>query len=137
LNQVFIDSIGLHRHCSEQQTSTAKYILEILNLSHLSDQSFLRISSGEQRRLLFARALVKNPPLLILDEPFHGLDINNKELCHNLVELYCSQPYKTLIYVTHRKEEIPLCVNRIMELGETKIDIKSKMSDIDKIEQKK
>jgi molybdate transport system ATP-binding protein len=101
----------------EEQTNVALYLLDLLGLKQLASQSFIRISSGEQRRLLLARALVKNPPLLILDEPFHGLDEVNKRLCLNLVESYCAQPGKTLIYVTHHEEEIPKSVNNTFKLG--------------------
>jgi molybdate transport system ATP-binding protein len=66
---------------------------------------------------LFARALVKNPALLILDEPFHGLDKGKKHLCRQVVEQYASQPNKTLIYVTHQRKEIPDCVSYFMELA--------------------
>lgn len=112
----FFDSIGLHHNSSEEQTAIAHYLLKILNLTHLTDKSFLKVSSGEQRRLLLARALVKNPPLLILDEPFHGMDDSNKRLCLGVVESYCAQPFKTLIYVTHHEDEIPTSVKNIFRL---------------------
>ncbi|MBB3188419.1 ATP-binding cassette domain-containing protein [Microbacter margulisiae] len=113
----FFDSIGLYRKCSEQQMQQAEQWLKLLESEHLKDRMFLKISSGEQRLVLFARALVKNPALLILDEPFHGLDDRKKALCRHIVETYASQPDKTLIYVTHHREEIPDCVGRYMELG--------------------
>ena len=112
----FFDSVGLYRKCTSAQTRVAEQMLELLQCAHLSNRPFLKISSGEQRLVLFARSLVKNPDLLILDEPFHGLDAQKKQLCRRVVESYCSQPDKSLIYVTHRREEIPQCVNRFMEL---------------------
>lgn len=115
----FFDSIGLFRKCNAQQLHLAEKLLDIIRVSRLKNRSFLTVSSGEQRLILFARAIIKNPELLILDEPFHGLDKYNKRLCTAIVESFARQTGKSLIYVTHRKEEIPDCVNRYMILKPT------------------
>ncbi|WP_019538148.1 ATP-binding cassette domain-containing protein [Proteiniphilum acetatigenes] len=112
----FFDSIGLFRKCNAQQALLAEKLLEILHISHLKNRPFLKVSSGEQRLLFFARAIIKNPELLILDEPFHGLDDYNKERCTSIVGSFAHQPGKSLIYVTHRKEEIPDCIDHCMRL---------------------
>ncbi len=106
----FFDSVGLYRKCTEEQLSIARYLFKVFGMEDLMERPFLKVSSGEQRIILFARALIKNPDLLILDEPFHGLDKEHKEFCAGIIESYCSQPDKSLIYVTHRQEEIPACV---------------------------
>jgi molybdate transport system ATP-binding protein len=61
--------------------------------------------------------LDKNLDLLILDEPFLGLDAGKKRLCRHMVEQYASQPDQSLIYDTHQRDEIPACVQHFMKLG--------------------
>ena len=65
---------------------------------------------------LLARALVKNPPLLILDEPCQGLDEQQVKDFVALVDNLCHQSNKTLIYVSHYENEIPKCVDKVMLL---------------------
>jgi molybdate transport system ATP-binding protein len=113
----FFDSIGLYHKCTEQQKFIAQYLMNVLSINRLSNHSFMSLSSGEQRIVLFLRTLVKNPDLLILDEPFHGLDADFKFLCRNIVESFCLQYNKTLIYVTHSPEEIPDCVDKVFKLN--------------------
>ena len=116
LQSGFFDSVGLFCKCSEEQTQLARKWLGVLGLSHLENRSFLRVSSGEQRLLLFGRALIKNPQVLILDEPFHGLDYATKRHCLNLIAEFAAQPDRSLIFVTHYREEIPACVDHVFEL---------------------
>ncbi len=112
----FFDSVGLYRKCNDEQTQIALEWMEIFGISHLKDRLFLSLSSGEQRLALLARAFVKNPDLLILDEPLHGLDVSNKKKIINIIETYSSLPGKTLIYVTHYLHELPRCVDKQMKL---------------------
>lgn len=113
----FFDSVGLFRKCSERQADAAMRLLGYFGLEDLAGRSFLKVSSGEQRLVLFARSIVKNPLLLILDEPFHGLDYKNKCLCMKLIDQYASESCKSLIFVTHYKEEIPPRVGHIKQLN--------------------
>ncbi len=106
----FFDSIGLYRKCTQEQYACALEWMKIFGIENLQHQSFLKISYGEQRLILLARAFVKNPELLILDEPLHGLDKSNKIKAGKIIERFCWQNGKTLIYVTHYPHEIPPCV---------------------------
>lgn len=115
----FFDTIGLYRKCNSKQEKIAIKWMEVFNIEHLQDISFLNISSGEQRLVLLARVFVKNPDLLILDEPLHGLDIANKKFIKKLIESFCS-PDKSLIYVTHYEDEIPSIVNNRLVLVKNK-----------------
>lgn len=108
----FFDSVGLFRKCTDEQSVVALQWMEVFEISHLSERQFLSLSAGEQRLVLLARAFVKNPDLLVLDEPLHGLDISHKRSVISIIEQYCSQPGKTLIFVTHYPEELPFCVDK-------------------------
>jgi molybdate transport system ATP-binding protein len=74
------------------------------------------MSSGEQRMVLLARAFVKDPELLILDEPLHGLDENNRQRVKAIVEAFCKRRNKTLIFVTHYEEDLPPCIDHRLNL---------------------
>ena len=115
------DSVGLYRKVTEEQHAQCRFWLELFGISHIADSSFLRVSSSEQRLALLARAFVKNPDLLLLDEPFHGLDMYNKEKAKAVVEAYSRIKGKTVIFVSHYKEELPCTATNCMLLcdGET------------------
>ncbi len=112
----FFDSVGLYKKPSDEQIAYADELMEYLGIAHIKNKGFLKVSSGEQRLLLFARAMVKNPDLLILDEPFHGVDFAHKMVCLNLINQFLLQPDKSIIFVTHYKEEIPRNVERVYHL---------------------
>ncbi len=112
----FFDSIGLYRKCNEEQQGIALAWMQVFGIGDLKDRPFLTLSSGEQRLALLARAFVKDPDLIILDEPLHGLDVSNKKKAADIIEQFCSRPGKTLIYVTHYPHELPVCVDKRFQL---------------------
>ena len=80
----------------------------------LERQAFSATSSGEQRLALLARAFVKDPELLILDEPLHGLDTYNRRRVKKIIEAFCHRRDKTMIMVTHYENELPQTItNRL------------------------
>lgn len=101
------DTQGLFRVCHQEQYDKALEIMRTFGIAHLAERPFLKTSDGEQRLVLLARTLIKNPDLLILDEPLHGLDAVNKKRARNVIDFYCRQSGRTLIYVTHNFDEIP------------------------------
>lgn len=112
----FFDSIGLYRTCSAEQEELALAWMRLFSIDHLRDRMFQTLSSGEQRLVLLARAFVKDPDLIILDEPLHGLDVSHKKQAAAIIERFCERPGKTLIYVTHYPHELPACVDKQFEL---------------------
>ena len=102
-----MDSIGLYAIPNPQVYDKCRWWLDIFGIGDLADRPFLQLSSGEQRLVLLARAFVKDPQLLILDEPLHGLDLWNRRLTKDIIETFCQRKGKTLIMVTHYQEELP------------------------------
>lgn len=111
----FFDSIGLYVKPSGLQQKKALQWLEVIKMRHLKDVYFNRLSLGQQRLVLICRALIKQPPLLILDEPFEGLDPENIVLVSHLINTLVVQTGITLIYVSHTIEDT-LAPSRIYEL---------------------
>lgn len=115
----FFDTIGLYRKCNNEQEQIALEWMDIFGIKHIKDMSFLNISTGEQRLVLLARVFVKNPDLLILDEPLHGLDIENKKHIKSIINNFCTED-KSLIYVTHYEDEIPDVITQRLTLTKIK-----------------
>jgi len=110
------DSVGLYFKPDKEQYEICKWWMNIFGIGDKADTSFLKLSSGEQRLTLLARAFVKDPDLLILDEPLHGLDNHNRRLVKDIIETFCQRPEKTLIMVTHYQEELPKCIDHSITL---------------------
>ena len=111
------DTIGLYRKIHDEERDVCRNWLHIFGLDDLCDRDFCTLSSGEQRMALLARAFVKNPSLLILDEPLHGLDNRNRALARAIMECYCQNPSKTLIAVTHYPEEMAGITDKVFRLS--------------------
>ena len=104
-----------HRPTTPQQDQAIRDLFEAFGIVPLLDRSFGRLSTGEQRLVLFVRALVKQPPLVILDEPFQGLDEQAVRRARNWLNENVRSD-QTLIFVTHHAGEIPQTVNRYLRL---------------------
>lgn len=101
------DSIGLYQASGDEDKQLALAWLEIIGLRAKANQSLQHLSYGEQRLVLIARALIKQPPLLILDEPCQGLDTPSRLMVLAFIERLAQQAHTTLLYVTHHADEIP------------------------------
>ncbi len=104
------DTVGLYKTMRPEDKEVCEQWLNIFGVAGLSATPFLQLSSGEQRLVLLARAFVKDPALLILDEPLHGLDLKNRKLVKEIIEAFCHRKDKTLIMITHYEEELPGCI---------------------------
>lgn len=101
----FHDSIGLYTKSTDTEKAIANEWLALLGMSDRADEPFNRLSFGDQRLVLIARAMVKHPPLLILDEPCLGLDDMNRQLVLALVERICLGSETSVLYVNHREQD--------------------------------
>jgi molybdate transport system ATP-binding protein len=101
----FYDSIGIYQQYTDEQKSIADHWLSLLGMSPRADEPFNQLSFGDQRLILIARAMVKHPSLLILDEPCLGLDDLNRQLVLALIEKICEGLETTVLYVNHRSED--------------------------------
>ncbi len=117
----FHDSIGLYRSCSADQDVTATKWIKMLAIENLVDQSFEQLSYGQRQLVLIARAMVKSPVLLILDEPCDGLDTVNRTRLLEITEYIGRHTDTNLIYVTHRENEVLPCITHRLKLDRGKI----------------
>ena len=127
------DTVGLFMHATDEQLEICRQWMEAFGIGGLADRPYLRLSSGEQRLCLLARAFVKDPDLLILDEPMHGLDQRRCILVKSVIDAFMrgstslpsavqSQPHsprKTLVMVTHYESELPSCIDHRLTLART------------------
>ena len=112
----FFDTIGLFRTLSPEQEALVGLWMDLLSLKDYRHRRLIQLSTGQQRMILLARALIKNPPLLILDEPCQGLDDDQTSRFRQLIDTLCQSFHTTLIYVSHYQQELPACIDHWLRL---------------------
>jgi molybdate transport system ATP-binding protein len=110
------DHVYLKRKTNQKEQEVIDLLMDYFEVSHLKNRLFQQLSTGEQRVLLLIRSLVKNPPLILLDEPFQGFDLDTIKKAKTLLDELLS-PQHTLIFITHYEREIPNSVNQRFLLG--------------------
>lgn len=111
----FYDSIGLYTRPGDRQTDLADEWLALIGLAGQGHQPFHSLSFGQQRLVLIARALVKHPPLLILDEPLQGLDPLNRHLVRSVLSHLIGHGETQVLFVSHHAEDAPLGLTHKLE----------------------
>jgi molybdate transport system ATP-binding protein len=110
------DTIGLFRTLDTEQEAAVERWICLLSLQSFRNRRLAQLSTGQQRMVLLARALIKNPPLLILDEPCQGLDEQQTTYLRDIVTTLCETFGTTLIYVSHYQQELPACIDHWLRL---------------------
>lgn len=111
------DSIGLYRKATVEQRALADEWLACIGMGEKAERLFNHLSYGEKRLVLIARAMIKSPELLILDEPCQGLDRANREMVLALMEGIGEMAGTGMIYVTHHETEMIPCIQYVLKLG--------------------
>lgn len=111
----FFDSIGVYQQVTEALKIKAMQWISRLNLTALSAKPFRSLSWGQQRLLLITRAMVKHPPILILDEPLQGLDGVNRKLVKHFIEQLVRNSETQLLFVSHQDQDAPNCITHLFE----------------------
>jgi molybdate transport system ATP-binding protein len=117
----FYESAGCFRKITAQQRRMAQKMLSRFALGRLGQSPFGSLSAGLQRMMLLARALVKCPDLLLLDEPCQGLDSAHRDRFLTLIGSLLRASDTTIVYVTHISDEIPNGIHKILQLRDGRV----------------
>lgn len=112
----FYDTIGLFRPTDPDREEICKRWMKLMHIDQYARKLFSMVPSAVQRLCLLARAIIKNPALLILDEPTQGLDISQQRFFTALIDEICLHSNVTVIYVSHYEEHVPKAVTKRIRL---------------------
>lgn len=118
----FYDTVGLFQQLPYTKSIQVDELVEYFGLTENKNELLTALPLGKQRLVLLARTIIKNPELLILDEPCQGLDQQQTKHFNQLVDELCSNGM-TLIYVGHFESQLPTCIEKriLLEKGEVKV----------------
>lgn len=117
----YYDTLGLFRQSSKEKAAIALRWMKALEIEQYARTLLKNIPASAQRLCLLARALIKNPYMLIFDEPCQGMDTHQQLHFKNLVDTICALSNVTLIYVTHYQHEIPESVDKVLRLDRGRV----------------
>lgn len=105
---------------SPQQVEAVRRLFAEFGLNEIAERPWWTLSAGTQRAVLFVRAVASAPPLVVLDEPFQGMDAGQVERLKGWLDANLSES-QTLLMVTHREDELPACVGMRLVLSEGRV----------------
>ncbi len=111
------DTNGLYRPLTVKQVDGVQNSADLFSIRHLLQQPFGNLSYGQQRMVLIARAMIKRPKILILDEPCQGLDPSNRQKMLAMAGRVVQKTATQLIYVSHHADERPQTINWQLDMS--------------------
>ena len=109
--------IGILRKLNRRDLNNAMRIMKLLGVDELANRSMGKLSGGQQQKVMIARALAKEPKLLLLDEPFSNLDIDSRQRIPSFIEKLHEGSDMTIIIVTHHVSQISKRCERIVVMN--------------------
>ncbi len=128
LQSGFTDTIFLNRKLTNAERESYELIANFFGLKDMENEALGHLSSGEKRMVMVARALIKNPPVLILDEPFQGLDQTNFQLLHRVLT-QCADDQRTIIQIAHLQSEILPVIQHLAKIEGQELNLERNFSD--------
>ncbi len=112
----FFDTVGLYRPLHGDQRRAVEEWIEYFSLTAVAHQPLYTLSASKQKLVLIARALVKSPLLLALDEPCQGLDDYQTRRIVSLLDRIYKQTGISILYINHYDSDVPGCIKNVLEL---------------------
>ena len=111
------DTVGMYVRPRPDQMEKAAGWLRHFRIDHLADRDFATLSSGERQLALIARTFIKEPSLLILDEPMHALDVNARRRVEGTIDRFLAdRPDAAFIMVSHNPADLPSSITHHLHL---------------------
>lgn len=120
--------LGPFRYPDLSMKEKAKKIMEKLEISHIFERPFGRISGGERQKTMIARTMMQEPEILLLDEPFSSISETSKTKIIELMKNWQKENGLTVVLVSHEKSIVEKMCSRILYIEEGKIISQEKIN---------
>jgi len=110
--------LGLFHYPSQQHFDKVRKIMELFEIGHIFDRPFGQISGGEKQKTMIARAMMQEPEILLLDEPFSSISESSKWKILEIIKHWKKEKNITILLVSHEKQIIEKLCNKIFYLEE-------------------
>jgi molybdate transport system ATP-binding protein len=108
-------TVAQYLHLDLSGDPTVMELLDTFHLAGFQDSACIKLSNGQMRKLLIVEALMKNPSLLILDNPFTGLDMESRKILNGKLALLVGRGQNIIFLINHLRD-LPICVTHVLEL---------------------